>query len=255
MGILQQATGVNAIYFYAPTIFEQSGIGTNAAFAQAIWVGVINVVFTLISMMAIDRFGRKPLLLVGLAGVVLSMGLCGYGFATATYQLTSEKIATMAPEVDRIKLSALEGVSYGSDVEFKRALAGALGETDSQAHQAELIKAAVTMNPTLILTGILGFVASFALSLGPVMWVLLSEIFPNHMRGLAISTVGFINSGVSFLVQLVFPWELATIGSAATFLIYGAFALVGLVLVHVMVEETKGRSLEQIEDRLTLPPH
>ena len=255
VGILQQATGVNAIYFYAPTIFEQSGIGTNAAFAQAIWVGVINVVFTLISMMAIDRFGRKPLLLTGLAGVVLSMGLCGYGFATATYQLTSEKIATMAPEVDRIKLSALEAVTYGSDVEFKRALAGALGEADSQAHQAELIKAAVTMNPTLILTGILGFVASFALSLGPVMWVLLSEIFPNHMRGLAISTVGFINSGVSFLVQLVFPWELATIGSAATFLIYGGFALVGLGLVYWMVEETKGRSLEQIEDRLTLPVH
>lgn len=255
VGVLQQATGVNAIYFYAPTIFEQSGIGTDAAFAQAVWVGVINVVFTLVSMAAIDRFGRKPLLLVGLAGVVLSMGLCGYGFAKASYQLDGERIAQLSPAIDRQALEPLHDVRFDSDVAFKRALAEALGEDGSRAHQAELIKAAADMNPTLVLVGILGFVASFALSLGPVMWVLLSEIFPNHMRGLAIATVGFINSGVSFLVQLLFPWQLASIGSAATFLAYGAIALVGLVVVQWLVEETKGRSLEQIEDRLTRSGH
>lgn len=255
VGVLQQATGVNAIYFYAPTIFEQSGIGTDAAFAQAVWVGVINVVFTLISMAAIDRFGRKPLLVVGLAGVVLSMGLCGYGFATASYQLSGERIAQLSPAIDRQALEPLQDVRFDSDVAFKRALAGALGEDGSRAHQAELIKAAADMNPTLVLLGILGFVASFALSLGPVMWVLLSEIFPNHMRGLAIATVGFLNSGVSFLVQLLFPWQLSSIGSAATFLTYGGIALVGLGVVLWLVEETKGRSLEQIEDRLTRLGH
>ncbi|MBX2870969.1 MAG: sugar porter family MFS transporter, partial [Saprospiraceae bacterium] len=69
VGILQQITGVNAIYFYATTIFEQSGVGSNAAFAQAVWVGIINVVFTLVAMSLIDRMGRKPLLLIGIFGI------------------------------------------------------------------------------------------------------------------------------------------------------------------------------------------
>ena len=106
------------------------------------------------------------------------------------------------------------------------------------------------MNPTLILLGILGFVASFAISIGPVMWVLFSELFPNRIRGLAISFVGLINSAVSFVVQLVFPWELATLGSAGTFLIYGLFAFVGLFFILKMVPETKGKTLEELEKQL-----
>ena len=106
------------------------------------------------------------------------------------------------------------------------------------------------MNPVLILIGILGFVASFAVSLGPVMWVLFSELFPNALRGLAISFVGLINSGVSFGVQLIFPWELEQLGNSLTFLIYGGFAIVGLVLVIRILPETKGRTLEELEAEL-----
>ena len=80
IGILQQITGINAIFFYANTIFEQSGVGTNAAFTQAVWLGIINVVFTLIAMALIDKMGRKPLLLIGIAGIALSMCLTAYGF-------------------------------------------------------------------------------------------------------------------------------------------------------------------------------
>jgi nitrate/nitrite transporter NarK len=106
------------------------------------------------------------------------------------------------------------------------------------------------MNPQIILVGILGFVASFAFSLGPVMWVLFSELFPNRVRGLAISLVGLINSAVSFSVQLVFPWELENLGSSMTFLIYGLLAVVGLVVVMRLLPETKGKSLEQLEAEL-----
>ncbi|MFT6868057.1 MAG: SP family arabinose:H+ symporter-like MFS transporter, partial [Cyclobacteriaceae bacterium] len=97
------------------------------------------------------------------------------------------------------------------------------------------------------LVGILGFVASFAISLGPVMWVLFSELFPMRIKGIAISFAGFVNSAISFIVQLVFPWELATLGSATTFLIYGLFAGFGLLFVGVIVPETKGKSLEELE--------
>ncbi len=106
---------------------------------------------------------------------------------------------------------------------------------------------AIDAHSLLILIGILAFVASFAMSIGPVMWVLFSELFPNTVRALAISFVGVINSAVSFTVQLVFPWEMATLGTGTTFFIYGFFAVIGLVFIWKKVPETKGKSLEELE--------
>jgi sugar porter (SP) family MFS transporter len=193
VAILQQITGINSVFFYAPMIFEQSGIGTDASFMQAVLVGLVNLVFTVLAILSIDRFGRRPLLIAGLAGIAACMLLISYGFASAD------------------------------------------------------------VNPMVILVGILGFVASFAFSLGPVMWVLFSELFPNRLRGLAISFVGLINSAVSFLVQLVFPWELENLGNSVTFLIYAVFAIIGLVIVMRLLPETKGRSLEELESELVGP--
>ena len=190
VAILQQITGINSVFFYAPMIFEQSGIGTDASFLQAVLVGLVNLVFTVLAILFIDRLGRRPLLGIGLTGIAACMLLLSYGFGAAD------------------------------------------------------------MNPTIILVGILGFVASFAISLGPVMWVLFSELFPNRVRGLAISFVGLINSAVSFLVQLIFPWELENLGNSLTFLIYGLFAIVGLILVMRLLPETKGKSLEELETEL-----
>lgn len=102
----------------------------------------------------------------------------------------------------------------------------------------------------LVLLGLLGFVACFALSLGPVMWVLLSEIFPNRVRALAISCVGLVNSTVCFLAQLVFPWQMHNLGGAQTFLVYGMFAILGLALLVRILPETRGRSLEELEESL-----
>jgi MFS family permease len=197
--------------------------------------------------MFIDRFGRKILLLIGLSGIAISMFVLAWGFHQATYTLTEESIETLPAHVDRLKLEPLAGITFNSDVAFKRAIEQAFGTEDAKKAEADLMAAATKMNALLILLGIIGFVASFAISLGPVMWVLFSEIFPNYIRGLAISFVGFINSGVSFLVQLVFPWELATFGSSVTFLIYGLFAAVGLVIIAYILPETKNKSLEELE--------
>lgn len=199
IAVLQQATGINAVFFYAPMIFEQAGIGTDAAFAQAILVGVVNLVFTVVAMCLIDRLGRRPLLGFGLAGIAVCMLTLAYGFGSATYSLGDE---------------------------------------------------AVRVNTVLILAALLGFVASFAVSLGPVMWVLFSELFPNRVRGLAVSCVGLVNSAVSFLVQLVFPWEIDALGSAFTFLVYGLVAVAGLAWVLAAFPETRGRSLEELEQIL-----
>ncbi|MBT8055728.1 MAG: sugar porter family MFS transporter, partial [Gammaproteobacteria bacterium] len=80
-----------------------------------------------------------------------------------------------------------------------------------------------------------------------------SELFPNRVRGLAISFVGLINSAVSFTVQLVFPWELENLGNSMTFLIYGVFAVLGLFFVMRLLPETKGKSLEELETILSRP--
>jgi MFS family permease len=152
------------------------------------------------------------------------------------------------------QLASLAGQSFADDVEFRTALIGQLGEEKFKEVEAEILPLGIKLNATLILIGILGFVACFAISIGPVMWVLFSELFPNAIRGLAISFVGLINSAVSFLVQLVFPWELSYLGSSTTFLIYGLFAAAGLIFIILVIPETKGKSLEELEAILVKSP-
>lgn len=247
VAIVQQITGINSVFFYAPMIFEQSGIGTDAAFSQAILVGVTNLVFTVIAILFIDRFGRKILLMFGLSGIAISMFVLSFGFNAASYTLNEESVKSLPEYIDREKLDNLTGKTFESDVSFKRAIEDSFGPVEAKKVESDLITAAISMNSLLILLGIIGFVASFAVSIGPVMWVLFSELFPNYVRGLAISLAGFINSGVSFLVQLIFPWELSVLGNSMTFLIYGIFAVAGLALLMWLLPETKNKSLEELE--------
>ncbi len=250
LAVLQQITGINAVFFYAPIIFEQSGIGTDASFMQAIFVGLTNLLFTIFAILFIDKLGRRPLLIFGLTGITAMMLLLSWGFHTATYELDAERVAAIEAPVDKELLAGMQGITYPNDVAFKRAAAEILGADAAAQYESELITAAIDINPNLILIGILGFVASFAISIGPIMWVMFSELFPLRVRGLAIAFVGVINSAVSFLVQLVFPWELATLGSSITFLIYGLFAAAGLIFIIKVVPETKNKTLEELEEEL-----
>ena len=247
LAVLQQITGINSVFFYAPMIFEQSGIGTNAAFSQAIYVGLVNLVFTIIAMFLIDKFGRKPLLIIGMTGIAISMFVLAYGFNSATYSLTEKSISELPKEIGRQELGGLTNVVFSSDTEFKKVLIESIGEPVYKTFEAEILKSATSLNSNLILFGILSFVASFAISIGPVMWVLFSELFPNTIRAVAISFVGFVNSVISFLVQLIFPWELATIGNSMTFMLYGIFGVIGLIFIIMKVPETKGKTLEELE--------
>ncbi len=249
VGILQQITGINAVYFYATSIFKQTGIGTDAAFSSGVLLSTISVIFTFVSMYLIDRMGRRPLLLIGTAGIAISLLLCAYGFNNATYELTPDAI-TQLEFNGADKLEKLAGQVYNNDVDFKDAMKATLGNQVYGKNDGAILEAATAINANLILIGILGFIACFAFSLGPVMWVLLSELFPNKYRGLAIGVIAFINSLISSLVQLVFPWELSNLGNALTFFIFGAIALVGFFVMLKILPETKGKSLEEIESEL-----
>ena len=252
VGILQQITGINSVFFYAPMIFEQSGIGTNASFMQAVLVGLVNLVFTIVAMSLIDRLGRRPLLGFGLTGIAVCMLALAYGFGTATYKLDQASIDSLPDDIDRTEISVLVDRTFDSDTAFRDAVNEAIGRDVYQQFESSLVSSAIAMNPTLILFAILGFVASFAVSIGPIMWVLFSELFPNRVRGLAISFSGLVNSTVAFLVTFIFPWQLETIGNSGTFLIYGLFAVAGVVFIMRILPETKGRSLEELETILVV---
>jgi len=249
VGVIQQITGINAVYFYATSIFKQTGIGTDAAFSSGVLLSSISVIFTFVAMYLIDRMGRRPLLLVGIAGIALSLLVCAYGFNNATYELSTEAIEQL--EFDGAdKLEVYADTLYDNDVDFKNDMKSALGNQVYGKNDGAILEAATRINANLILIGILGFIACFAFSLGPVMWVLLSEIFPLKYRGLAIGSIAFINSLCSFLIQLVFPWELSNLGNSLTFFIFGAIALIGFFIMLKMLPETKGKSLEEIEKEL-----
>lgn len=101
-----------------------------------------------------------------------------------------------------------------------------------------------------VLIAILLYVAAFAISLGPVMWTLISEVFPSKIKGLAISVVGFFNSLVSFSVTQVFPWELSNLGPTVTFAIYALLSFCAILFVYKYIIETKGKTLEEVEKLL-----
>ena len=249
VGVLQQITGINAVYFYATSIFKQTGIGTDAAFSSGVLLSTISVIFTFVAIYLIDRMGRRPLLLIGTAGIAISLLLCAYGFNQATYQLSEEKINRLEFS-DSEKLLPFADTIYDNDVDFKNDLKSALGNKIYSKNDGAILEAATTINANLILIGILGFIACFAFSLGPVMWVLLSELYPIKYRGLAIGVIAFVNSLISSLVQLVFPWELSNLGNALTFFLFGAIALIGFFILLKVLPETKGKSLEELEMEL-----
>jgi SP family arabinose:H+ symporter-like MFS transporter len=187
LAVLQQITGINAIMYYAPEIFKQTGAGTNAALSQTVLVGVVNFAFTLVALWLIDRVGRRLLLLVGAIAMTVSLFAVGYGFHAGNVP------------------------GY------------------------------------LILFFILLYVASFAVSFGPVVWVMISEIFPTRIRGRATAIASLSLWVADYLVSQTFPILLERIGTAATFWMFTAISLVAVIFCAKVVPETKGKSLEEIQ--------
>ena len=251
IAIAQQSTGINAILFYAPTVIEQIGLGTDAAFMQAIWFGLTSVVFTVLSLMLIDRLGRRPMILWGMIWIVASLSLCSYGFYNARYTVTQQAITEMSEIPDGTRLNSIVDVEYKSDIEFKDAIIKAIGEEDAREYSSLLLQKSASMNGFLIFFGILSFIAAFHFSVGPIMWVLFSEIFPHSMRGVGIPFFALVTSVVSWAVQKYFPAQLATMGSTWIFLFYAATVLIGFVILLKYLPETKNLTIEEIQAKLT----
>ena len=250
IAFFQQITGINAIFYYAPTIFEQAGGSTDSSFLQAIVVGLTNLVFTLVAIWLIDKLGRKPLLLIGTTCMTIALLMAAFAFNNATYDFNDTTLSKMSNIEIKMALADLNGKSFDGQAALFQEVETKLNSDQFLNFKRNGITNFIQINATLVLLSILLYVAAFAISLGPVMWALISEIFPSKIKGIAISVVGFFNSLISFSVTQVFPWELSNLGPTLTFAIYALLSFCAIVFVYKFVIETKGKTLEEIEREL-----
>lgn len=251
IAIVQPITGINSILFYAPTVFEQTGIGTDAAFAQAVVVGLVSVVFTVLALLLIDKVGRRPMTLLGLTWAGLSLAACAWLFSTATYVLDDKVAPNLSANVSLEDLRPVMGAEFDSDVAFKAAVRDAIGDAELRANESVLLQNAAQLNSTAILLAIVSFIAAFNFSIGPIMWVLFSEIFPIYVRSIAIPSFALVTSVVNYFVNQFFPWQLNNMGAAEIFSFYGGCVFVGLLILSRILPETKNKTIEQIERELS----
>ena len=203
LAVLQQLTGINAVIYYANQIFAAAGFTSPQSQSLAtLWaVGAVNVCATLVAVVWVDRFGRRPLLFIGTTGMGLSLLVVGAMF---------------------LKLSAVDP--------------GTTADT-----------ARTTGEGLITLVALVVFIASFAFSLGPVVWTIINEIFPSHVRGKAVAVATAANWFAAWLVAQFFLSLVGLITTTGVFWLFAAFCGITFVFVRRVVPETKGKSLESIQ--------
>ncbi len=189
LAVFQQWCGINTVFNYADEIFTAAGYGVSDTLFNIVITGSVNLIFTLVAMFTVDKWGRKKLMLLGAIGLALTYLLLGSAF-----------------------YFELKGVAV----------------------------------LTLVVLGI----GIYAMSLAPITWVILSEIFPNRIRGAAMALATFILWIACFILTYTFPLLNKGFGAAGTFWVYAVICLFGFLFIHKNLPETKGKSLEEIESEL-----
>ncbi len=187
IAFFNQVSGINAIIYYAPRIFEMTGLGKSASLLSTAGIGLVNFIFTLIAMNIIDQFGRKKLMLVGSIGLIITLGLVSRVF--------------FLKDFGHITVVVL----------------------------------------------LLVYIAFFAFSQGAVIWVFISEIFPNQVRAKGQALGSFTHWFMAAVIAFTFPYLARHFGGGYTFLFFTCMMVLQLIFVIRFMPETKGKSLEQIE--------
>jgi sugar porter (SP) family MFS transporter len=191
IAFFNQMSGINAVLYFAPRIFELAGLGARAALLQSVGVGITNLVFTFVGLWLIDRLGRRTLLQIGSVGYIASLSAISYAFLSSHYSLI----------------------------------------------------------PILIFA----FIAAHAIGQGVTIWVYIAEIFPNRYRAKGQALGSFTHWIFAALLTSFFPLAVAAFAPAAVFAFFAFMMLLQLIWVQTLVVETKGVSLEQISERLSVP--
>ena len=198
LAVFQQLVGINIVFYYGAVLWRAVGYTEADALMTNIITGSVSILACLLSIALIDRIGRKPILLIGSAGMVLTLVLMAFAFSTGS--IDAAGTLQMSPGMGRIAL--VSAITYA---------------------------------------------ALFNFSWGPVMWVMLGEMFPNQIRGSALAVAGFAQWIANFAIVVSFPWLLQNIGLPVTYSFYAASALVSYFLVRRYIHETRGKELEQMQ--------
>jgi sugar porter (SP) family MFS transporter len=185
-----QVSGINAIIYYAPRIFEMAGLGAHSSLLSTVGIGLINFIFTLLGINIIDKVGRRTLMQVGSVGLIVSLFLVAYTFYTGTFSGFAIPLYMMI------------------------------------------------------------FIAFFAFSQGTVIWVFISEIFPNQVRAKGQTLGSSTHWIMAAIIAFCFPYLAEKLGGAVTFSFFGTMMICQLIFVWKFMPETKGKSLEQIESNI-----
>jgi sugar porter (SP) family MFS transporter len=196
LSAFQQFVGINAVFYYSNTIWESVGFSESQAFQTSLITTGINVLFTIVAIALVDRIGRKPLLLIGSAGMVLTLATLTWIFGTAPVNADGQPVLSDGPDVIAL-------ISFNL------------------------------------------YVAFFAATWGPVVWVLLGEMFPNRIRATALAVAASAQWIANFLVSTTFP-ELAGISLGLAYGIFTVFAVLSIPFVMKYIRETRGVSLEDM---------
>ena len=191
LAFFQQITGINVVVNYAPSILDKLGVG-NDPLLQTVYIGIANLIFTIIALWLVDKFGRKTLLITGGIGCFFCLGYLTYAYSIAT--------------------------------------PSAIG----------------------VLIAIIGFIGFFALSFSPLMFVVTAEMYPSRIRGTAMALSTGISWACAFIVVQFYPWMEATMGANVAFGIFAALILAACLFIAFCIPETKGKTLDEIQNELGL---
>lgn len=197
LATFQQLVGINVVFYYGAVLWQSVGFSESDALLINVASGSVSIAAVIAAMVLIDRVGRKPLLLVGSAGMALTLAAVTYAFANATVDTSGE--LTLSDSLGVVALVAANA-----------------------------------------------YVVFFNFSWGPVMWVMLGEMFPNQLRGSGLAVSGLFQWGSNFGITMTFPVLLASIGLAGAYGIYTFFAVISIIFVLRLVHETKGIELEDM---------
>jgi len=198
LAVFQQLVGINVIFYYGETLWKLAGVSEETALQRNILSGVVSIAACFVAIGLVDRIGRKPLLLIGSAGMTVTLGAMAWAFTSGTLDAAGNLVLPQA-----IGMIALISANL--------------------------------------------YVIFFNISWGPVMWVMLGEMFPNQLRGSALAVCGFAQWAANYAVVQSFPGMAGGLGLGTTYAFYTVCAAVSFVLVRAFITETKGKELEEME--------
>lgn len=276
IAFFNQLSGINVILYFAPRLLDLAGISD--ALAASISLGVTNLIFTFIGLWLIDKIGRRTLLYIGSFGYIISLGVCAFAFLSLTeFKVVSSAIDVISGADKVIQVENKEG--YRTEADEQAILSGFTGAKEALIASSELedyrgekisipadastpevkeiaekakadSSSLLGFSSTLVLLCIIGFIAAHAIGQGAVIWVFISEIFPNDHRASGQALGSFTHWIFAASLTFAFPIAIKAFDAGYMFAFFAFMMVLQLIWVKFMVPETKGISLEEIEKEL-----